>query len=56
MVNENSSLHERLVASHPQSRIAEPQEIADAIVRLCSDNSTYVTGVALAVDGGCTAR
>jgi NAD(P)-dependent dehydrogenase (short-subunit alcohol dehydrogenase family) len=56
MVNENPSLHEHLVASHPLARIAEPQEIADAIVWLCPDKSSYVTGLALAVDGGYTAR
>ena len=56
MVTENPSLHEHLMASHPLGRIAEPQEIADAIVWLCSDKSSYVTGVALAVDGGYTAR
>ncbi len=55
MVTENPSLHEHLVASHPLGRIAEPQEIADAIV-YGSDKSSYVTGVALAVDGGYTAR
>ena len=56
MVTENPALHERLMASHPLGRIAEPQEVADAVVWLCSDKSSYVTGVALAVDGGYTAR
>ena len=30
--------------------------IADAVVRLCSDRSTFVTGQAIAVDGGYVAR
>jgi NAD(P)-dependent dehydrogenase (short-subunit alcohol dehydrogenase family) len=36
--------------------IAEPKEVADAVVWLCSDKSSYVTGIAPPVDGGCTAR
>ncbi|MDX3763970.1 MULTISPECIES: SDR family oxidoreductase [Streptomyces] len=44
------------VAAHPIGRIAEPQEIADAVVWLCSAQSSFVTGTALPVDGGYTAR
>jgi NAD(P)-dependent dehydrogenase (short-subunit alcohol dehydrogenase family) len=56
MVHENPALHEELSAAHPLGRIAEPEEIADAIVWLCSGKSSYVTGIALPVDGGYTAR
>lgn len=44
------------IAAHPIGRIAEPEEIADAVVWLCSDRSSFVTGAALPVDGGYTAR
>ncbi|PWI19390.1 short chain dehydrogenase [Streptomyces sp. Act143] len=44
------------VAAHPIGRIAEPEEIADAVVWLCSDRSSFVTGAAVPVDGGYTAR
>jgi len=36
----------------PVGRIGQPQEIAEAIVWLCSDAASFVTGHALAVDGG----
>jgi len=52
MHDENQSLYERLVASHPLGHIAEPGEVADAIVWLCSNKSSYVIGIALPVDGG----
>ncbi|GGT17115.1 SDR family NAD(P)-dependent oxidoreductase [Streptomyces purpureus] len=38
-----------------QKRMAEPREVAEAAAWLCSDRSSFVTGTALAVDGGWTA-
>jgi len=47
---------EREVASSiPQGRMAEPIDVAGAILFLASDESAHVTGVSLAVDGGYTA-
>jgi NAD(P)-dependent dehydrogenase (short-subunit alcohol dehydrogenase family) len=41
-----------LVAQHPLGRMASEEEIAAAVLWLCSDDAGYVTGTPLAVDGG----
>lgn len=48
-------LERMLAASVPLARLAAPSEIADAAVWLCSEQSSYVTGSALIIDGGMTA-
>ena len=44
----------RVEAATPMHRVADPTEIAAAIVWLASDDSSFVTGVTLPVDGGYT--
>jgi NAD(P)-dependent dehydrogenase (short-subunit alcohol dehydrogenase family) len=44
-----------LVARHPMGRLATPEEIALGALYLASDESSFVTGHALMVDGGYTA-
>lgn len=47
---------DRLIGAHPIGRIAKANEIADAVLWLCSDQSLYLVGTALPLDGGYTAQ
>ena len=40
----------------PMGRIGRPEEIAESVLWLCSDKSSYVTGQAIAIDGGWVAQ
>jgi NAD(P)-dependent dehydrogenase (short-subunit alcohol dehydrogenase family) len=46
------ALTERLKATMPMGRRGKPEEIAEAVVWLCSDAASFITGHPLAVDGG----
>jgi NAD(P)-dependent dehydrogenase (short-subunit alcohol dehydrogenase family) len=50
-----SELHQRQIAKSMLSRIGEPHEVAWAAVFLASDESSFVTGITLPVDGGWSA-
>jgi NAD(P)-dependent dehydrogenase (short-subunit alcohol dehydrogenase family) len=45
---------ESIANSVPMGRISDPQEIASAILWLCSDAASFVTGHTLLADGGLT--
>ena len=40
----------------PVGRMGSPEEVAEAVVWLCSEAASFVTGHAMAVDGGFLAR
>lgn len=52
----DAAVEAMIVALHPIGRAALPEEIARAAVWLCSDEASFITGHALAVDGGFTAQ
>jgi NAD(P)-dependent dehydrogenase (short-subunit alcohol dehydrogenase family) len=43
---------EAMEKSIPMGRVGRPEEIADAVLWLCSDAASYVTGQSISVDGG----
>ncbi len=51
---ENDHIRERIEASTPLGRLAEPAEIAGAAIFLASDAASYITGHVLVIDGGGT--
>ena len=45
-------VREKIVAEIPAGRLARPEEVADAVAFLASDNAAYITGTNLSVNGG----
>jgi NAD(P)-dependent dehydrogenase (short-subunit alcohol dehydrogenase family) len=47
---------EQLVAAKPMGRVGQPEEIAETVVFLCSNAASFITGQAIAIDGGWTTQ
>jgi NAD(P)-dependent dehydrogenase (short-subunit alcohol dehydrogenase family) len=47
---------EQLAQAMPMGRTCRPEEVAPAVLFLCSDDASYITGATLAIDGGFSAR
>jgi NAD(P)-dependent dehydrogenase (short-subunit alcohol dehydrogenase family) len=45
-------LEDRILDHEPLGRMGTPEEIAEAVVWLCSDSASYVTGHSMIIDGG----
>ncbi len=55
-VGKEGDARQQLAAMHPVGRMGKPEEIADAVIYLCSDKASFITGQSLAVDGGFTVQ
>lgn len=49
---EDKEVEKQLIAKKPIGRLGEPKEVADAVLWLCSEKSSFIIGHALTVDGG----
>ena len=45
-----------IIAKHPIGRMAQPEEVASTIAFLASADASFMTGLAIPVDGGCSIR
>ncbi len=55
-VQNNKMMRESNLRDIPMQRFAAPEEIADAILFLCSARASFITGQGIVVDGGFTAK
>ena len=55
VVSQNPEIRKTMESITPMKRLGQPEEIAGAVVWLCSDQASFVTGHPMVIDGGATA-
>ncbi len=55
-INENEEMKQGIVNLHPMKRLGESEEIAGGFIFLASEDSSFVTGTSLEIDGGYLAQ
>ena len=56
IVGGDAEAEAQFIASEPVGRMGSPAEVAQAVVWLCSDAASFVTGITMPVDGGFIAQ
>jgi len=56
LIESRPDMEAKLMAGEPMGRFGTPDEIAEAVVWLCSDGASFVTWHAMTVDGGWVAQ
>ena len=56
MTGGDGALQDAFAHMHPMERAGYPEEVADAVIWLCSGASSFITGQAISIDGGYTAK
>ena len=51
-----SEIREALLAESPLGRLGQPEEVASAVLWLCDETASFVTGQTVSVDGAWTSR
>ena len=54
--SDNPDMHSYMLSKHPIGRFGKEEEVAAAVLFLCTPGAGFMTGVALPIDGGWTAQ